>query len=184
MLKWKRKSTSPPNHFRHTEPLTQFDYHAVDWKSFENQVLGHRKGVNSGTDRHGISLDLEDGWQERLEHDVCLHYPDHCSDPDNPEPFKTELEKRGRKCWEELHSYAMSYPEFPSGEDMKNAKSWFRLWRFTVPNFHKCNCLKHLDDIIMEIPLNLSSRDAFYKTTVDWHNRINLILGKPVWHLS
>jgi hypothetical protein len=182
MLSLLSKMTAPPGRWPYLELATQQSFNANTFEHLLQQIKSHRKGVNMGFNRHGIMLDLEEGWEQRVERDICLILPEGwCSDPDNPEPYRTELERQGRKCWEELHAYALGYPENPTTLQIQAAKEWFKRWRYSIPNFHKCNCQKHFEEILTNIPLNLESRDSFYQTTVQWHNAVNARLGKPQW---
>lgn len=182
MLNLISKMTAPPGRWQFLEVLTQQGFMANTYEHLVEQVQRHRKAVNSGSDRHGMKLDLDEGWQKRLEHEVCLHLPEGlCQDPENPEPYRTELQKRGRKLWKELHDYALNYPESPSAADVKSAQEWFRLWRLQIPNFGKCACQKHFQDILTANPVRFQSRASFYEWSVEVHNSVNSLLSKPLW---
>lgn len=175
--------TAPPGRWRFTEAKTQQEFMANTFEHLLEQIQAHRKAINVGSDRHGISLDLEEGWKVRAEHEVCLYLPEgFCVDPDNPEPYRTELEKRGRQLWGELHEYARNFPEHPTSDEVKAAEKWFKVWRHQIPNWPGgCACQKHFSELLLEFPLVLDSGPAFYARTVEWHNRTNVRLGKPLW---
>lgn len=156
-------------------------FNSVGWVGLIDQVLKHREGINSGTERHGILLDLEEGWQERLEDAVCQEYGDLCQDPQHPEPYRTPLERTGRRLWGILHDYASQYPVSPSLEQQEAAKGWLSKWERDIPNF-QCSCRREWDQIVRDNPPDFSGRVWLWDWTIKVHNLVNARLpGKVQW---
>lgn len=171
-LKLRSKMKTPHNGWFYVDQLTG---HKVRNDVFENllgEIATYRKA-------HGFQL--TEGWQEEVEHTVCLlldvdNTEDWVFDPDHP-PL-TRMVKEGHRLWGELHGYALAYPEQPSEEDKVAAEGWFRGWESRIPNLN-CKCAKNWRSLQLGLP-DLSNRESFYRWTVAAHDRVREKLGQPI----
>jgi hypothetical protein len=92
----------------------------------------------------------------------------HNGDPSVPKikDLKEQIAERGRACWAELHGC------------QEPTQQWYAEWLKTVPSFG-CSCRKNWDELTTKYPPDFSSREAFFKWSVDRHNDVNRKLGKP-----
>ena len=72
-----------------------------------------------------------------------------------------------RFLWQLLHTY-----KYESEED---AKIWFEAWKGKI----SCgSCKAHLEELLKALPTDYSSKEGFFKWTVEIHNMVNKKLGK------
>lgn len=81
-----------------------------------------------------------------------------------------EIEHTGRKAWRTLHERRDANPE------------WFREWMTSIPT--GCGCGSSVAAILAEHPPNYASPAAWFEWTVDFHNAVNVKLGKPTMTLD
>lgn len=82
--------------------------------------------------------------------------------------------------WDSLHRFAATYPESPADGDAESAAAWLRDFARRFPE--DCPCLAEWEKAlaICPPPLRTSRRD-FFRWTLALHDRVNVILGKPIW---
>jgi hypothetical protein len=78
---------------------------------------------------------------------------------------KSNLTDLYRELWAELHGKQDISPE------------WFQSWRLRVPS-DGCQCRIKLDEYVADHPVDYSD---FATWAIDFHNFVNVRLGKPVW---
>lgn len=82
--------------------------------------------------------------------------------------------------WHTIHIVALGYPKNPTYTDKKSAKEFFESLAFLIP----CAiCRQHYSEHLVKNPITpyLDSRKDLLKWTVDIHNQVNKMLGKPEW---
>lgn len=150
----------------------------------ETGLRFHTKGINAMQQkvyvhRVGMNLDTSVGWEIRLQEELCEQMTWlNCQEVPRPEDHPTVV--NGRKHWKLLHDYALSYPDEPTIHDIHAAHAWFVNWTNGIPQYG-CPCKRRFNDIVINRPIVLTSRSAFYQWSVDVHNDVNVKLGKPVW---
>lgn len=85
--------------------------------------------------------------------------------------------------WHTIHIVALGYPKNPNYTDKKSAKEFFESLAFLIP----CAiCREHYRSHLEKNPLTpfLDSRTDLIKWTIDIHNQVNEMLGKPKWTLE
>ena len=85
--------------------------------------------------------------------------------------------------WHTIHIVAIGYPKKPTYIDKKCAKEFYESLAYLIP----CSvCRTHYKDHITSNPLTpfLDSRTDLIKWTVDIHNTVNKMLGKPEWSME
>lgn len=75
-------------------------------------------------------------------------------------------EERGRMLWRELHLHTAC------------DKEWYSAWRSKIVS-DKCGCGKDFKQIESTHPIDFSSADSFFESSVVMHNAVNAKLGKP-----
>lgn len=131
------------------------------------------------THRSSMGIPMPDGWMDEVEDEMCEYNSAESYDPENPQRFRSELEKLGRRLWEELHSYGSA-----SSWDSVAASIWLQQWESRLPNFEYCDCRGGYHKLKAENPPDLSSYDAFHSWGIKIHSLVNVKLGKPVWIAS
>ena len=71
----------------------------------------------------------------------------------------------GRRAWKKLHSIIHGTPEL------------LGKWKKYIPP--GCECRKKVEAILKYLPPCYDSPEAWFKWTVDFHNEVNVALGKP-----
>jgi hypothetical protein len=85
--------------------------------------------------------------------------------------------------WHTIHIVAIGYPKNPTYIDKKCAKEFYESLAYLIP----CSvCRTHYKEHITSNPLTpfLDSRTDLIKWTVDIHNSVNKMLGKPEWTME
>ncbi len=85
--------------------------------------------------------------------------------------------------WHTMHIVAIGYPKNPTYIDKKSAKEFYESLAYLIP----CSvCRAHYKEHITSNPLTpfLDSRTDLIKWTVDIHNSVNKMLGKPEWTME
>jgi hypothetical protein len=84
----------------------------------------------------------------------------------------------GRRAWNWLHVTAINYPEQPTAHDRALAAARLREFVARLP----CGeCVGHAEAYLARAPPDLSDTYAYQAWTVDFHNDVNIRLGKPVY---
>jgi hypothetical protein len=82
--------------------------------------------------------------------------------------------------WHTIHIVALGYPKNPTYTDKKCAKEFYESLTFLLP----CAvCREHYKGHLSKNPLTpfLDTRKDLLKWTIDIHNAVNKMLGKPEW---
>ena len=85
--------------------------------------------------------------------------------------------------WHTIHIVALGYSKNPTYTDKKCAKEFYESLAFLIP----CPiCREHYKEHIISSPINtfLDSRTDLITWTIDIHNKVNKITGKPEWTLE
>jgi len=80
--------------------------------------------------------------------------------------------------WHTIHITAIGYPQSPSYAQKRAAKEFYESLAFLIP----CPvCREHYGTYLQKSPISphLDTRDDLFKWTVQLHNEVNIILGKP-----
>lgn len=78
------------------------------------------------------------------------------------------IQVKGPELWRELHSKQDPTPE------------WFEFWLSKIPAYG-CSCRNHAKTYIAENPVDYEN---FSRWACDFHNSVNVRLGKPIWPLQ
>ena len=82
--------------------------------------------------------------------------------------------------WHTIHIVALGYPANPNYTEKKCAKEFYESLAFLLP----CAvCREHYKTHLEKYPLtpSLDSKKDLLKWTIDVHNAVNKMLGKPEW---
>jgi hypothetical protein len=85
--------------------------------------------------------------------------------------------------WHTIHIVALGYPKNPTYTDKKCAKEFYESLAFLLP----CSiCREHYKEYLQAKPISpfLDSRTDLIKWTIQIHNKVNQMLGKPEWTLE
>jgi hypothetical protein len=85
--------------------------------------------------------------------------------------------------WHTIHIVALGYPKNPTYTDKKCAKEFYESLAFLLP----CSiCREHYKEHLQTKPIStfLDSRTDLIKWTIQIHNKVNQMLGKPEWTLE
>jgi hypothetical protein len=85
--------------------------------------------------------------------------------------------------WHTIHIVALGYPKNPTYTDKKCAKEFYESLAFLLP----CSvCREHYKEYLQAKPIStfLDSRTDLIKWTIQNHNNVNKMLGKPEWTLE
>ena len=80
--------------------------------------------------------------------------------------------------WHAIHITALSYPADPSYGQKRAAKEFFESLGHLIP----CpKCREHYQQYLQKMPISphLDRRDDLFRWTVNVHNEVNALLGKP-----
>jgi len=84
---------------------------------------------------------------------------------------KTEMEVKGPHIWRELHTLALQW----SGD-----KEDLRQIIIRITNSIPCgSCKSHWVDMITRKPPIVETAEALFALSVEWHNEVNVRIGKP-----
>jgi len=84
----------------------------------------------------------------------------------------------GPLFWHTIHITALGYPQNPSYAQKRAAKEFYESLSFLIP----CPvCREHYQTHLQKMPLtpHLDTRQDLFKWTVELHNEVNTLLGKP-----
>lgn len=89
----------------------------------------------------------------------------------------------GKHMWFSIHFIALDYPETPSVEDMSTYKFFYENLYKVLPCYR---CAENYKRHLKELPIDnaLSSRDALFAWTVEFHNLVNKLTHKPLMSLE
>jgi hypothetical protein len=86
----------------------------------------------------------------------------------------------GKYVWMSLHLIALGYPINPTQEDKNAYKNFFNDFYKVIPCV---DCAHHYKTNLNDVPLTdtvFSSRNNIFDWTIEIHNKVNVMLGKPV----
>lgn len=86
-----------------------------------------------------------------------------------------ELLAKYHDCWDRLHRYAIDFDGEWSAEA---ATKWLAEWEKTIPRAG-CQCQSHWQGVKKRVPPAFATAKEFWQWTVDAHNEVNRLLGKP-----
>lgn len=174
MLKIPNRHTTPPGKFRYTQPETGVKFEFGTWIEIIESVYKHRRAM-------GIA-DTTVGWDERLQHDCCLQSPHWgCTDDSIPPSIETPIAVLGRELWSLLHTFAESYSENPTEDDISNARYWMSNWRTRIPQFGGCACREDWARLEASYPPDYTSRETLVRWASCGHDWVNRRLTKPIF---
>ena len=84
----------------------------------------------------------------------------------------------GPLFWHTMHIVAIGYPQNPTYAQKRAAKEFYESLSFLIP----CPvCREHYQTHLQKMPLtpHLDKREDLFKWTVELHNEVNTLLGKP-----
>jgi hypothetical protein len=84
----------------------------------------------------------------------------------------------GPLFWHTIHITALGYPQNPSYAQKRAAKEFYESLSFLIP----CPvCREHYQNHLQRLPItpHLDTRQDLFKWTVELHNEVNTLLGKP-----
>jgi hypothetical protein len=82
----------------------------------------------------------------------------------------TERAAAGRAAWAALHSQHLGNPE------------WFAEWQKLIPT--GCGCQQGANDLLAQCPPRYDSPEDWFAWTCQYHNLVNVKLGKPTLTLD
>jgi hypothetical protein len=85
----------------------------------------------------------------------------------------------GPILWHTIHVVALSYPSNPTYGQKRAAKEFYESLSELIP----CPiCREHYKQHLQKLPLSphLDRRDDLFRWTVQLHNEVNTMLGKPI----
>lgn len=94
---------------------------------------------------------------------------------------ENELEKGSKEYWghvgwDFLHACTFGYSPVPTEDEKKAATNFFSSLPYMLP----CEvCSKHCYNYIKDNPPNVKDTDTLSRWLVDFHNKVNIRLGKP-----
>lgn len=100
------------------------------------------------------------------------------------QPAQTQAGSDGRwatsgsapDLWKKIHTYAAQYPEKPTRKQCKRAYKFYTKWVLSQLECQQCRT-----HYIQQLrSLCLMSRQHLFPWTVETHNEVNKVLGKPV----
>jgi hypothetical protein len=84
-----------------------------------------------------------------------------------------------RQLWAEIHEYAVRYPNHPCKKARREAKEFYRSVLDRLP----CKtCREHYAEHLR--CLCVKNRCHLFRWTVNTHNKVNALLGKPIVSLD
>jgi hypothetical protein len=85
----------------------------------------------------------------------------------------------GPKAWFFIHSLALGYPSSPTDKDKEHYRVFFNNLGYVLPcSWCRVHYHQNLND--KELERGLESRKDLFNFTVDIHNKVNSMLGKPI----
>ena len=75
--------------------------------------------------------------------------------------------------WYQLHFMSVRHP---------NPEKFFNAWMEKLPPTDQCSCREELASSIEIQPPPLNDPQAFFWWSIALHDRVNLLLGKKMWH--
>lgn len=176
MLKFLSTMITPPSEDRrgwtYTQPETGHVARSHQFADLLVQIRKHRQAYD---------LDLSEGWQQRVEAEMCLYNQMECDDPENPRPYQSALEKEGRRLWGELHAKADSLPAELTVMEQDELRSWLASWESRIPNWGGCACRQHYYELKGSLSPVFGSGEAFSAWAISLHDAVNARLGKSLW---
>jgi hypothetical protein len=76
----------------------------------------------------------------------------------------------GREAWHFIHLVALTYPDKPTPDDVKEYHQFFESLGTVLPCPY---CAKHYKEKMKDNPIRLGSQTELFQWTVDIHNSVN-----------
>jgi hypothetical protein len=76
----------------------------------------------------------------------------------------------GREAWHFIHLVALTYPDKPTPDDVKEYHQFFESLGTVLPCPY---CAKHYREKMKDNPIRLGSQTELFQWTVDIHNSVN-----------
>lgn len=96
-------------------------------------------------------------------------------------PPRLTLPEWGRLGWAWLHTLAITYPRRPIGYDQRVVG--YRIWNF-VSHLPCWECRQHATQFVLSYPPDTRSTHTLQRWAWNFHNAVNLRLGKPLVSFS
>ena len=96
-------------------------------------------------------------------------------------PCPPDSRELGRSTWTFLHTLAAYYPSNPTGEKKQDTIRFIELFSKLYPCSH---CAEHMQAEMQIDPPNVSSNVTFSLWLCHFHNKVNDLLGKPIFDCS
>ncbi len=126
--------------------------------------MGHQ--YQSGVGMFFVHTVALDGTEQR----TPLEFPDLNASKDSVEVHDTQI-AAGRAAWAALHSQHLGTPE------------WFETkWKPLIPT--GCGCQQGANDLLAQCPPRYDSPEDWFAWTCQYHNLVNVKLGKPTLTLN
>jgi hypothetical protein len=90
------------------------------------------------------------------------------------------IRQSGPLLWSLLHRFALAYPEQATEAEQAHAAAFLESWKQLIPRV-RCKCRDEWEMILSEFPPDLKTRQGFAWWTFAAHDRVNLLLGKPLF---
>lgn len=99
------------------------------------------------------------------------------------QPRKFDATIWGPKYWFFLHTLALTYPETPNDVTKRKYYDMVQNWPLFLPDTEMGDRFSEMLDKYPVTPY-LDNRESFFRWTVFIHNKMNVILGKPVYEVE
>ena len=96
-------------------------------------------------------------------------------------PPQLSLPEWGRLGWAWLHTLAITYPHRPTDYDRRVVS--LRIWNF-VSHLPCWECQRHATQFVRSYPPDTRSTHTLQRWAWNFHNAVNLRLGKPLVSFS
>lgn len=88
-------------------------------------------------------------------------------------------EELGRGTWTFLHTLAAQWPQEPSRQQKKDARTLIDV----MTRIYPCaSCASHFGTLVKKSPPSVSSQSEFQLWMCETHNKVNQRLGKPLFN--
>lgn len=142
---------------------------SLDLNVVKRAIEGHRFAMAGGD----IEMDLSHGWEMRFYDEICRQNPNApCNENPQDPNFVPPHVALGRALWKELHDKAAE------DSDPYALRDWFNNWTNRIPDFG-CRCRSNALALLHEMPPPFDG--AFKQWTINFHDAINVRLGKKKW---
>jgi mitochondrial FAD-linked sulfhydryl oxidase len=96
-------------------------------------------------------------------------------------PCPPDSQELGRSSWTFLHTLAAYYPSNPTAEKQRDTRNFLELFSKLYPCGH---CAEHMQAEMEIDPPNVTNREALSLWLCLFHNKVNELVGKPIFDCS